>query len=330
VIYATTRDSTYALNATTCRQLWKSTYTPASVAPGRLNRGVALLDGKVFRGTAATHLIALDAKTGKTLWDTTVADATNGRSVIISPSAWNGKVFIGIAGGDLGVKGKVMALDASDGKLLWTFDLIPTGDEPGAETWGNAAATATGGGGATWSTFSIDTASGSVFIPVGNPGPDFAADTRPGANLYTCSIVVLDADTGKLRWYWQMVPHDVHDWDVAAAPALFTGSNGRPMIAVAGKSGRLYVLDGTSHRILSNTPITTLYNENAPITTAGTRFCPSTLGGAQWAGSSSRARWPGISMRSTRRAGSGSTRSTRAAPWQAGSRPTRCRERNMS
>ncbi len=282
VMYVTTNDSTFALDAATCKQQWKSTYKPVGVPIGRVNRGVAMLGDRLFRGTSDSHLIALDRKTGKTLWDVTVSDSSDGSSVIQAPAAWDGKVFVGIAGGDLGAKGKVMGFSAADGKALWTFDVIPTGKQPGAKTWGNAASAATGGG-ATWTTFTVDTKTGSVFVPVGNPGPDFSGDYRPGINLYTCSIVVLDANTGKLRWYWQMIPHDVHDWDVAAAPALFTGGNGKPYIAVGGKDGYLYMLDGASHRVLSKTPITTIFNVDAPLTAAGTRFCP-VLGGVEWNG----------------------------------------------
>lgn len=281
VMYLTTNDGTYALDARTCREKWAVTWgTTPSTLP---NRGVALMDGKLFRGTGDDHLIALDAATGKTVWDDTIADPATGVRLEAAPIAWQGRVFVGIAGSEYGMKGKVMAFDAADGKLLWTFDAIPTGDEAGAETWGNAAATATGGGG-TWSSAALDTASGTLYVPLGNPGPDYAPDYRPGANLYTSSIVALDTATGKLRWYFQLSPHDYHDWDAAAAPALFVGPQGKPMIAFAGNNGYLYTLDAQTHQVIAKVAVTTIANADAPLTTAGTHFCPGTFGGTEWNG----------------------------------------------
>jgi alcohol dehydrogenase (cytochrome c) len=282
-MYVTTNDSTFAVDARTCRQIWKHTWgtTPSTLA----NRGVALLDGKLFRGTPDAHLIAIDAATGKTVWDTQLADPASGVRTIGAPVAWNGKVFFGLAGSEYGMKGKIMAFAADDGKLLWTFDVIPTGNQPGAETWGNAAATATGGGG-TWSSATIDTTTGTLFFPIGNPGPDYAPDYRPGANLYTNSIVALDTQTGNLRWYYQLTPHDFHDWDAAAAPALFTGPQGKPLIAFAGKNGYLYSLDLATHQVVTKVAVTTIQNADAPLTAAGTHFCPGTFGGVEWNGPS--------------------------------------------
>ena len=283
VMYVTSEQTTYALDATTCKPRWKNTYVNTSVKSGIANRGVALLDGKLFRGTPDSHLIAIDAATGHTLWDVQVSDSTDGSNTVAAPLAWDGKVFIGIAGSEDGVKGKIMAFSATDGKLLWTFDAIASGDDPGAGTWGNASATATGGGG-TWSSFGLDAATGTLFVPIGNPGPDFSADYRPGANLYTSSIVALDAGTGKLRWYYQLVAHDYHDWDAAAPPALYRGANGKPMMSFAGKSGILFTIDYATHALISKVPVTTIVDADKPFTTEGTHFCPGTLGGVEWNG----------------------------------------------
>src|SRR5579884_790432 len=282
VMFITTETSTYAIDAANCRLKWKNTYKPVGPQQGRANRGVALLDGKLFRGTPDAHLLALDEHTGKTLWDVTVADSSNGSSTIAAPLAWNGKVYMGIAGSELGVKGKMYAFDAKDGHVVWSFDLIPTGNQPGAETWGNADAALTGGGGV-WTTFTLDPSDGSLYIPVGNPAPDFSADYRPGANLYTCSIVVLDANTGKLRWYYQVIPHDYHDWDMAAAPAIFRAANGKKIIGFAAKNGYLYTMDAAPHKILNRVAVTTVSNQSAPLTTEGTHYCPS-IGGTEWNG----------------------------------------------
>jgi alcohol dehydrogenase (cytochrome c) len=283
VMYVSSDETTFALDAKTCRLIWKNTYTSTGPKQGLASRGVALLDGTVFRGTPDSHLIAIDAKTGRTLWNVQVSDSSDGSNTVAAPLAWQGKVFIAIAGSEDGVKGKTMAYSAADGKLLWTFNAIASGGDPGASTWGNAEATATGGGG-TWSSFALDPASGTLFVPVGNPGPDFSADYRPGANLYTSSIVALDANTGKLRWYYQLVPHDYHDWDAAAPPVLFRGPNGKPMMAFAGKSGYLFTIDYTTHKLISKVPVTTIRDADKPLTTDGTHFCPGTLGGVEWNG----------------------------------------------
>jgi len=283
VMYVTGEETTYALDAKTCKVRWQNTYASTGPKAALANRGVALLDGKVFRGTPDSHLIAIDAATGRTLWNVPVSDSSDGSNTAAAPLAWQGKVYIGIAGSEDGVKGKVMAFSAADGTLLWTFSTIASGDDPGAATWGNAAATATGGGG-TWSSYGLDPATATLFVPVGNPGPDFSADYRPGANLYTSSIVALDANTGKLRWYYQLVPHDYHDWDAAAPPALFRGANGKPMMSFAGKSGILFTIDYRTHALVSKMPVTTILDADKPFTTEGTHFCPGTLGGVEWNG----------------------------------------------
>ena len=282
VMFVTSMDNTFALDARTCKQIWKYAYTSTGLHIGRLNRGVAVLDGRVFRGTPDSHMIALDEKTGSLLWNVPVTDSSDGSSTIAAPVAWNGKVYMGIAGGDLGARGKMFAFDAADGHQLWSFDLVPTGNEFGANTWGHADSALTGGG-ATWTNFTLDTQNHTIFVPVGNPGPDFSTAYRPGDNLFTCSIVALDANTGKLQWYYQVIPHDYHDWDQAAAPAIFTAANGKRMITFAGKNGFLYTLDYASHKLLNKVAVTTIANQDAPLTIEGTHYCPS-IGGTEWNG----------------------------------------------
>ncbi len=283
VMYVTGDETTYALNAKTCKLMWKNTYVSTGPKPGLASRGTALLDGMLYRGTPDSHLIAIDAATGQTRWNVPVSDSSDGSNTAAAPLAWQGKVFIGIAGSEDGVKGKIVAFSAADGKLLWTFSTIATGKDPGSASWGGAAPTATGGGG-TWSSFGLDAATATLFVPVGNPAPDFSADYRPGANLYTNSIVALDANTGKLRWYYQLVPHDYHDWDTAAPPALFRGADGKLMMAFAGKSGILFTIDYATHKLISKVPVTTITDADKPLTTDGTHFCPGTLGGVEWNG----------------------------------------------
>jgi alcohol dehydrogenase (cytochrome c) len=274
-LYLTTVHKVFAVDGTDCSVLWSYDYVP--VDPEHLpgNRGVALYRGKLFRGTADGHLFALDAKTGKLLWDVRVADASHGYEITGAPVAFDGKVFTGDAGADVGIEGRIYAFDVNTGALIWAFDMIPTGNQPGADTWGGAAEH---GGGATWSTMAIDPVSRTLLVPLGNPAPDFNDKARPGANLYTDSVVALSLDTGKLAWYVQQVPHDVHDWDTAAAPALFS-QDGRQYMAVASKNGLLFVYDRDTHQTLSQIPFTTRSNVDEPLRAdQPTHVCPGALG----------------------------------------------------
>jgi alcohol dehydrogenase (cytochrome c) len=274
-MFVTTVHKVLALDGSNCSVLWSYDYVP--VDPEHLpgNRGVALYEGKVFRGTADGHLIALDAQDGRLLWDVRVGDAALGYEITGAPVAFAGKVFVGDAGADVGINGRVYAFDVNTGTMIWTFDMIPTGKQPGADTWGGGAEH---GGGATWSSMAIDPARRLLFVPTGNPAPDFNDKARPGSNLYTDSVVALKLDTGKLVWYVQQVPHDVHDWDTAAAPALFD-QDGRHYMAVASKNGLLFIYDRDTQQTLSQTPFTTRENVDLPFV-MGQRIhvCPGALG----------------------------------------------------
>jgi PQQ-dependent dehydrogenase (methanol/ethanol family) len=282
-IYTTTSAETVALDATTCAMRWKSTYTPDEAEQPPSNRGVAVLDGRVFRGTADGRLIALDAATGKLLWKDVVGDPRLGESISAAPLAWQGIVYEGIAGGELGVKGRMMAYDAATGRELWRFDTIPTGTQVGANTWKDRK-TAKTGGGAVWGAFSLDVTTGELFVPVGNPWPAVAAPYRPGANLFTSSLVVLDARTGALKWWHQLVPHDARDLDLANPPVLYRDSKIRDLAAFAGKDGYVQAIDRDTHKVLFHVPITTIENEGVPATAAGLHICPGFGGGAEWNG----------------------------------------------
>ena len=274
-MYVTTAHKVIAADAASCRQLWSYTYVP--VDPEHLpgNRGVALYGGHVIRGTTDGHLIALDAGTGKLLWDVRVADGGLGYEITGAPVAFDGKVFVGDAGADTGIEGRVYAFDVRTGRHLWSFDIVPKLGQPGSETWG---ASTEHGGGATWSSMAIDPARRLLFVPTGNPAPDFNDKSRPGANLYTNSVVALQLDTGKLDWYVQQVPHDVHDWDTAAAPALFE-QDGKRLMAVASKNGLLYLYDRDSHATVAATPFTTRENVDAPLAfDHPVHVCPGALG----------------------------------------------------
>ena len=155
------------------------------------------------------------------------------------PAVWQGLLIIGAAGSDWGIRGRIMAYEQESGREVWRFYTIPRGKETGAETWKDRKSARYGGGGS-WTTYTLDMASGEVFVPVGNPAPDFVPSHRPGANLFTDSMVVLDARTGALKWWYQMSPNDGLDLDLAAAPMLYWNSKGHPMVAIGSKDGYLY------------------------------------------------------------------------------------------
>jgi alcohol dehydrogenase (cytochrome c) len=283
VIYVTAATTTVALDATNCAEKWRTDYTPTGPVAVPVNRGVAYLGGKLFRGTVDGKLQAIDAADGKVLWIVTVTDAAKGESLNSAPIAWDGKVFIGTGGGDLGIKGKMLAFDAATGKEVWRFDTIPTGNEPGAETWENKEAALTGGGGM-WTSYTLDSKSGELFVPVGNPAPALNQAYRPGRNLYTDSMVVLDARTGALKWYFQLKSPDSVDHDLAAPPVLYKDGKGRDIVAMAGKDGYAYALDRATHQLLFRTPTTTIENEGKAPTPEGFMVCPGLSGGTKWNG----------------------------------------------
>ncbi|HWW87343.1 MAG TPA: PQQ-binding-like beta-propeller repeat protein, partial [Vicinamibacterales bacterium] len=291
-LYATTDKEIFAIDADSCEQKWRVREEGPSRGQ-RVNRGAAYLDGRLFRGTEEGDVLAYDAETGKKLWSTHLADPQKGESVPAAPIAWSGLVFIGTAGSDrYGVSGRMYALETQTGKVVWETYTVPTdAPQPRNEkmqaqaklTWGNADGVPITGGG-TWTTFTLDSQRGLLYVPVGNPGPDFANQVRPGANLYTNSILVLDAKSGIYRNHYSLVPADFHDWDLAAAPVLVTTKGGKRVVAGAPKDGLLHVYDLTTDKKLYATPITTRENDVASLSTTPTHFCPGAAGGTEWNG----------------------------------------------
>ena len=281
MMYITSPWKTYAINPATCELIWTNSYPEEPVlVPTSLSRGVAIYRGKLFRVTPTDHLIAIDAKTGGLLWDSLLADQGRGYSLTAAPVAYDGRVFIGLAGADDGADGKLFALDAETGKLDWTFDTIPQGNEVGAESWKKGAEH---GGGSSWSTYTIDPAAGLLFASIGNPAPDFNPEVRPGDNLFTDSVVALDYKTGKLNWWVQQVPHDTHDWDTAAAPTLYE-QDGKAFMAVANKGGWLYLYNRATHDLLAKPEVSRHLNVDTPLTVDGVHHCPGLHGGVEWNG----------------------------------------------
>jgi alcohol dehydrogenase (cytochrome c) len=202
----------------------------------------------------------------------------------MAPVIYDDLVLIGPAGSELNLRGWVGAFRLSDGSPVWRFNTVPHAGEPGYETWHNPKNIPMGGG-AVWTSFSVDTATGDLHVAVTNPAPDFPAQLRLGENLYTNSIVVLNIRTGKLRWYRSLVPNDSHDWDLTHAMPLFTAMiNGklRRLVATAGKDGMLRVLDRDTHAVMYTTEVTTIENAADPVTTTPTRVCPGMFGGVEW------------------------------------------------
>jgi alcohol dehydrogenase (cytochrome c) len=286
----------FSIDPATCREKWRTheDYTPATFSDA--NRGAAYLDGMLFRGTQDGRVLAYDSKTGKRIWRTSIADPKKGEYAPGAPIAWNGLVFIGTAGGDTkGVKGRMYALDAKTGKIAWEFYLVPkspgdpTRGPEGASplntsTWGNSPGVPITGGG-TWTSYSLDPDTGLLYVPGGNPAPAFAASLRPGSNLYSGSVVVLDANTGAYKNHFKIVPKDWHDWDVSSAPAIIRTAGGKNVLSVAPKDGHLYGFDLDTNALLYRTPVTRIENADAPFSPGKpVHFCPGVLGGAEWNG----------------------------------------------
>ncbi len=247
----------YALDAVTGRVLWTYKHEISS----RLalccegNRGVAVLGSRIVFGTMDAHLIALDANTGKLLWDVTIADSSKGYAITAAPLAVRDMIVTGVAGGDFATRGFLDAYDAATGKRRWRFYTVPAPGEPGGETWDSGSYRT--GGGPTWMTGSFDPESGLLYWGVGNPNPDFFGDIRKGDNLYTDSVVALEAATGRLRWHFQFTPHDVHDWDSAQTPVLVDDVVGYPqrkLLAWPNRNGFYYLLDRITGQFLLGTP----------------------------------------------------------------------------
>jgi alcohol dehydrogenase (cytochrome c) len=288
-----------ALDAKTGRLFWIYQYRvapDARVCCGRVNRGLAILGDTLFMGTIDAHLVAVDAKNGKLRWDTKVSTAAEGYAVTMAPLVVKDKVIIGTAGGEQGIIGFIAAYDAATGRQLWKFNTIPGPGEPGNETWGNDSWKH--GAGSLWVTGSYDPALNLTYWGIGNPGPDWNPDKRPGDNLYTCSAVALDPDTGKLKWHFQFTPHDGMDWDSAQVPVLVDmtwDGTPRKLMLWANRNGFFYVLDRTNGKFVRGAPFVKqnwaagLDENGRPIRLlntgsqpGGTLTYPNAQGGTNW------------------------------------------------
>ena len=288
-----------ALDAATGSVFWVYSYKPSPAARpccGRVNRGVAILGDTLYMGTIDAHLIAVDAKSGKPLWNREIANAAAGYALTHAPLIVKDKVIMGVAGGEYGIRGFIAAFDAKTGQEIWRFNTVPGPGEPGHDSWKNDAWKT--GGGSVWVTGSYDPDLNLTYWGVGNPGPDWNGDVRPGDNLYTDSVVALDPDTGRLKWYYQFSPHDEFDYDAVQVPVLadmnWKGSR-RKVMLWANRNGLMYVLDRTTGEFLQGKPfvevnwMTGFDEKGRPMRTPGkvptpegTRIFPGNQGGTNW------------------------------------------------
>jgi alcohol dehydrogenase (cytochrome c) len=305
----TSYNHVYALDAATGKEFWHYKHKQGPVMTyccGPNNRGVAIMGDRLYMGTLDAKLISLDAKTGKVLWSTQIADPEAGYSETMSPVAVNGKVLIGTNGGEYGIRGFVKAYDANDGKLLWTFDTVPAKGHEGMwavndstnrnlhrDIAAEKAQLAKGGdfyktlGGGVWMAPAVDQESNTAFFVVGNPSPDLYGAERPGDNLYTDSMVAVDLNTGAYKWHHQYVPHDVWDLD-AVSPVILTDAAGkdgkmRKVAIHGGKTGHVYVHDrATGELIRFSEAMVPQENMWVLPTKDGARMLPGANGGVEW------------------------------------------------
>jgi alcohol dehydrogenase (cytochrome c) len=248
----------------------------------------------LFRGTQDGRVLAYDFKTGRRIWETTIGDVKLGETVPSAPIAWDGLVFVGNAGGDFkGGKGHMFALDAKTGKIVWEFFLVPKTDGDtirgplaatplNMSTWQNASGIPITGGG-TWTSYTLDAKTEQLYVPGGNPAPDFAIPAREGENLYTDSVVVLDPKTGDYKHHFKLVPKDWHDWDVSNPPILIQTMGGKQLMVSAPKDGYLYAFDRADNKALYRVPVTQVEDVAATFSPGElVHFCPGAVGGAEW------------------------------------------------
>jgi len=288
-----------ALDLLTGKQIWhyhKASPPGMSMCCGEQNRGFAALGGKLFKLNIEAMLVALDARSGAVLWEKQIEDYKRGFTATGAPLVVKNKVVVGIAGAEFGTRGFIDAYDANTGDRIWRFYTVAAKGEPGGNTWDGESWQR--GGGSTWITGTYDPDLNLIYWGTGNPGPGLDGDVRAGDNLYTCSLVAIDADTGKLKWYFQFTPHDTHDWDAVADPVLIDMMvNGRKVKAVvqADRNGFFYALDRTNGKLLRAAPYTEmtwttgLDAKGRPKLVPGldpsedgTKVCPGLGGGHNW------------------------------------------------
>ena len=290
-----------ALDARTGRVFWTYAYAPANearVCCGRVNRGLAIHGDTLFMGAIDGRLLAIDAKSGQLKWNIAVGDPSLGYALTVAPLVVGDKVIVGPAGGEYGIRGFIAAYDVEDGRELWRFNTIPGPGEAGFDSWADPAREAWKlGGGSIWTTGSYDPELNLMYWGIGNPGPDWNGDSRPGDNLYTESVVALNPDTGALAWHYQFTPHDEMDYDSTQVPVLADIAwQGQPrkVLMTANRNGVFYVLDRTNGKFLLGKPFVAVNwmdgtfdangrpNRVLSPTEQGTFIMPNNQGATNW------------------------------------------------
>ena len=308
IMYVTTqKEEVIAFDLRRRREVWRYRRRSTGWRPlccGSVNRGAALAYGMVFFGTQDAHLAAVDAVTGREQWIVQVDAPEQGYSITMAPLAVDSLVIIGTAGSEFGIRGHLSAYDVRTGTLVWRWYTVPSPTEGG--WWGTwAARTPSGeslgrdlaheradsaryadawqtGGGAVWTTPAYDPASHRLFLGIANPWPAFDGSVRPGDNLYTSSVVALDARNGRIAWYYQCVPHDIWEMD-AASPPTIVRQGGRTLVVQAGKTGWLYILDASTGSLVARSePFVPQENMFAPLSSRPVAIAPGSDGGSNW------------------------------------------------
>ena len=300
IMYVTSANECYALDAGSGRQIWHYKRPPTKgllVGAGGVNRGAAVAGDRVFMEAEDAHVLALNRFNGTLIWEAQIADWHQNYFSSSAPLVAGDVVVAGVSGGEHGAPGYVVAFDQTSGKELWRFRTVPKRGEPGSETWDGKDIDH--GGSPTWFTGTYDPQMETVFWPVGNPGAEYNGDNRKGDNLYSDSILALDAHTGKLKWYFQFTPHDVWDYDSTETPVLVDAQwqgQMRKLLLHADRNGFFYLFDRTDGKLLlakrfarNLTWATGLTTEGRPIrnpdaepTAAGTKVCPAQAGATNW------------------------------------------------
>ena len=300
LMFVTSANDAFALDAQTGRLIW---HYSRPITEGLIddasqhhNRGVAILGSRLYMETDNAHLLCLDARSGHLLWDVPYAEGNKNYGATSAPLVVKDKVLVGTSGGDDGVRGFIAAFDAETGKEVWRFWTIPGPGEFGSESWPGELYKR--GGGTTWMPGTYDPGLNTIYWCTSNPAPDFDGGPRPGDDLYTASVLALDPDTGKLKWYFQFTPHDLYDYDATETPVLVDANyRGQPrkLLVQANRNGFFYVLDRTNGKFLSAFPFVEKLNwakgidpQGRPIRTGvqptaeGTRTCPGFIGATNW------------------------------------------------
>jgi alcohol dehydrogenase (cytochrome c) len=300
LMLVTAANDAFALDASTGRVVWHHSRPISSGliddASRHINRGVGVWGSRVYMETDNAHLLCLDARSGNVIWDVAYADWNKNYGATSAPLVVKDKVLVGTSGGDDGVRGFVAAYDAMTGKLVWRFWTIPAPGEFGSGSWPGTSYLH--GGGTTWMPGTYDPELGTIFWGTSNPSPDFEGSLRPGNDLYTDCVLALDADTGKLKWYFQFTPHDLFDYDAPETPILIDANykgKAHKLLVQANRNGYVYVLDRTDGKFLSATPFVEKLNwakgideQGRPIRSEvkpmpdGTRVCPGYAGATNW------------------------------------------------